>query len=39
MPMDYLPSAALAAIYLGGRQGETARLTVEGLRGVLNAAV
>ena len=37
MPMGYLPFAALAAIHLGGPQGEPARLTVEGIRGVLKA--
>jgi hypothetical protein len=29
--------AAIAAIHLGGPQSETARLTVEGIRGVLKA--
>ena len=37
MPMGYCPFAALAAIHLGGPQGETARLTVEGVRDVLKA--
>ncbi len=37
MPMGYLPFAALAAIDLGGPQAETARLAVEGVRGVLKA--
>jgi hypothetical protein len=32
MPMGYLPFAALAAIHLGGPQGDTARLTVEDSR-------
>jgi hypothetical protein len=35
MPMGYLPFGALAAIHLGGPQGETAQLTVEGVRDVL----
>jgi hypothetical protein len=35
MPMGYLPFAALAAIHLGGPQGETARLTVEGIRAAI----
>jgi hypothetical protein len=34
MPMGHLPLAALAAIHLGGPQGVTARLTVDGDRGV-----
>jgi hypothetical protein len=38
MPMGYLPFAALAAVHLGGPQGETARLTVEGVRDVLKAS-
>jgi len=37
MPMGYLPLAVLTATDLGGPQGETARLTVEGVRGVLKA--
>jgi hypothetical protein len=32
MPVGYLPFAALAAIHLGGPQGDTARLTVEDSR-------
>ena len=37
VPVGHLPFAALAAINLGCPQGETARLTVHGGRGVLQA--